>query len=182
MVGQVKQISLSSNWKSECTFPRPFPTVNCACIRGGIRSVVMRASKKSSPRSHRRKNSEPFSARRRNQHARRVRYPCDGGLSILYLEHAISAKEDGGHYAHDNCCPKNKTRPVGREGFPAASRHRLHRVLCRQREAGGAFLQDGVWFSKPCLFRTGNGNERESELRDPSEQPHVGANDSDPTE
>src|SRR5438034_9305094 len=142
----------------------------------------MRASKKSSPRWHRRKNSEPFSARRRNQHARRVRYPCDGGLSILYLKHAISAKEDGGHYAHDNCCPKNKTRPGGREGFPAASRHRLHRVLCRQREAGGTFLQNGVRVSIARLLRTGNWNARESELRDSAEQSHVGANDSDPTE
>jgi hypothetical protein len=38
---------------------------------------------------------------------------CDGRLSILYLEHAISAKEDGGHYAYNNCCSKNENGSVG---------------------------------------------------------------------
>src|SRR4029453_2313098 len=52
-----------------------------------------------------------------------VPQPCEARLSILYLEHAISAKEDGGHYAHDNCCAQNKTRPRSREGFSAAPRH-----------------------------------------------------------
>src|SRR4030095_4421334 len=63
------------------------------------------------------------SARRLNQHARRARYPCDGRLSILYLDGALCARELGGHYANDNCCSKNENRPGGRRGFSPTSRY-----------------------------------------------------------
>src|SRR5436190_18915372 len=46
----------------------------------------------------------------------------------------------GGHYAHDSCCSKNENCTGNGEGFSAAARHGLHRILRRQRQAGGAFL------------------------------------------
>src|SRR5207248_2447308 len=57
--------------------PRPFPTVNCACIRGGIRSVVMRTSKKSLPRSRQKKNRRREN-NKRHRLARRLPAPQAG--------------------------------------------------------------------------------------------------------
>src|SRR4029077_13581918 len=93
-------------------------------------------------------------------------------FAILYLESAFSARKDGGlNNANNNYCSKECS---GRgERFFAPSGHRLHRVLCRQRQAGRTFLQNGVWLSKPCLLRPGDRDERSSELRDSSEHAHL---------
>src|SRR5262245_58231672 len=103
--------------------------------------------------------------------------PCDGLLSILYLEGAFSARESGGHYANNNCCSKNQSGCGSPRGFSAPSGHGSHRVLCGQRQTGGALLQKRVRLSKPRLLRAGNGNKGSSKLRDSSEQTDLCPND-----